>query len=106
MKVNHYSKIFFFRLGKFYEIYYDDAVLCNKILDLHWMSPDKKLHTGFPEKKLNKYISLLVTKGYTVAIIEPTETCREALQRNIETKANLTHEKILNMTFDERLDQK
>jgi DNA mismatch repair protein MSH6 len=38
LKQFHYDKIFFFRLGKFYEIFYDDAVLCNKILDLHWMS--------------------------------------------------------------------
>jgi len=43
------------------------------------MSANKKLHTGFPEKKLNKYIGLLVNKGYKVAIVEQTETCREAL---------------------------
>jgi DNA mismatch repair protein MSH6 len=59
LKQNNYDKIFFFRLGKFYEIFYDDAIICNRLLDLHWMSPSKKLHTGFPEKKLDKYISLL-----------------------------------------------
>ena len=48
LKQYHYDKIFFFRLGKFYEIFYDDAVTTNKVLDLHWMSSDKKLHTGFP----------------------------------------------------------
>ena len=106
MKQHHYDKIFFFRLGKFYEIFYDDAVLCNKILDLHWMSKDKKLHTGFPEKKLNKYVGLLVDKGYTVAIVESTETSREALARNIEQKQNLTSQGILEMSLEEKLDQK
>lgn len=54
----------------FYDVFYDDAVICNREIDLHWMSAAKKLHTGFPERKLNKYIGLMVQKGYKVAIVE------------------------------------
>ena len=56
IKEKNYDKIIFFKLGKFYEIFYNDAILCNRVLDLAWMSKDKKLHVGFPEKMLDKYI--------------------------------------------------
>lgn len=55
-KVDHFEKIFFFKLGKFYEIFFSDAIICNKLLDLNWMGGAKKLHIGFPEKVLDKYL--------------------------------------------------
>ena len=48
-----FDTIIFFKLGKFYELFYDDALIGNKILDLKWMG--KKMHAGFPEKSLEKY---------------------------------------------------
>ena len=60
MKQNNYEKIFFFRLGKFYEIFYQDAVICHEEFGMHWMSPSKKLHTGFPVMMLNKYIEIVI----------------------------------------------
>lgn len=56
IKEVNFDKIIFFKLGKFYEIFYSDAIICNKELDLAWMAKDKKLHVGFPEKMLDKYI--------------------------------------------------
>ena len=44
----HYDKIVFFKLGKFFEIFYEDAILCHKYLDLNWMGSKSKLHVGFP----------------------------------------------------------
>ena len=55
-------------MGKFYEIFYEDAVVCNKILDLNWMG--RKMHVGFPEKGLNRYVEKLVSFGYKVAVVE------------------------------------
>ena len=49
LKVDNFDKIFFFKLGKFYEIFYQDAIICQKLLDLNWMGNGKKLHIGFPE---------------------------------------------------------
>lgn len=60
LKVDNYEKIFFFKLGKFYEIFYQDAIVCQRLLDLNWMGGGKKLHIGFPEKVLDKYLEIMV----------------------------------------------
>ena len=64
------EKILLFKLGKFYEIFYHDAILCQKVLDLNWMGGAKKLHVGFPEKALDKYLAVLVARGFKVAVVE------------------------------------
>ena len=74
LKVDNFEKIFLFKLGKFYEIFFSDAIICQKLLDLNWMGGAKKLHIGFPEKVLNKYLEILVNHGFKVAVIEQTET--------------------------------
>lgn len=70
LKQDNFEKIFFFKLGKFYELFASDAILCQKILDLNWMGGAKKLHVGFPEKALDKYLATLVEQGFKVAVIE------------------------------------
>lgn len=80
------EKILLFKLGKFYEIFYHDAIICQKLLDLNWMGGAKKLHVGFPEKALDKYLSVLVKQGFKVAVIEQTETPRQLEQRVEEQK--------------------
>jgi len=72
IKKENFDKIIFFKLGKFYEIFYQDAILCHKLLDLNWMSELSKLHVGFPERSLDKYLEALVNKGLQVAVIEQT----------------------------------
>jgi DNA mismatch repair protein MSH6 len=76
IKQDHFEKIFFFKLGKFYEIFYTDAIICQRLLDLNWMGGGKKLHIGFPEKVLDKYLEKMVDHGYKVAVIEQTENPR------------------------------
>ena len=76
IKQYNLEKILFFKLGKFYEIFYHDAIVCQKVLDLNWMGGAKKLHVGFPEKALDKYLAVLVNQGFKVAVIEQTETPR------------------------------
>jgi DNA mismatch repair protein MSH6 len=41
------------------------------------MGGGKKLHVGFPEKVLDKYLAHMVNAGYKVAVVEQTETPRE-----------------------------
>ena len=84
IKQYNLEKILFFKLGKFYEIFYHDAIVCQKLLDLNWMGGAKKLHVGFPEKALDKYLSILVNHGYKVAVIEQTETPRMLEERQKE----------------------
>lgn len=45
------------------------------------MGGGKKLHVGFPEKALDKYLPIMVNHGYKVAVIEQTETPRQAEER-------------------------
>jgi DNA mismatch repair protein MSH6 len=46
------------------------------------MGGDKKLHIGFPEKVLDKYLAKMVNNGYKVAVIEQTETPKQLEERN------------------------
>ena len=62
-----------FKLGKFFEIFAEDALICNKLLDLNWMGCKTKLHVGFPEASLTKYSKVLVDHGYRVCVVEQIE---------------------------------
>ena len=81
-KSQNFDKVLFFKLGKFYEMFYDDAIIGNQILDLNWMGNDsRKLHVGFPEKALEKKAEKLVAAGFKIAVIEQTETPEEMKER-------------------------
>ena len=41
------------------------------------MGGAKKLHVGFPEKALDKYLAILVNYGLKVAVVEQTETPKQ-----------------------------
>lgn len=73
LKSNHYDCIFFFKVGKFYELYHSDAVVGVKELGFTYMGKDEHAHSGFPEKAYEKMASQLVEKGYKVARVEQTE---------------------------------
>jgi len=74
LKAENYDKLLLFKLGKFYELFYEDAILGNRLLDLNWMGSIKKYHVGFPEKALNKYLGIIVNFGYKAAVVEQMET--------------------------------
>ena len=74
IKSNNFDKIVFFKLGKFYELFYEDAFIGHKICDLKWMA--KKMHVGFPEKRLEYYANFFVEEFYQVVIVEQVETPR------------------------------
>ena len=81
IKAQMYDKICLFKLGKFYEIFFNDAIICHKLLDLAWMHEVKRLHVGFPEKLLDDYIEKLVGLGHKLVVVEQTETCKMAAER-------------------------
>ena len=70
IKAQRYDHIVFFKLGKFYEVLYNDAIVCQRLLDLQWMYGPNKLHVGFPEKNRVRYGNVLVEKGYKVTVVE------------------------------------
>lgn len=80
IKEEHQDSIVFFRLGDFYEMFYDDAVLAAKELEITLTKRDKKNDVpmcGVPYHSAHGYIEKLIEKGYKVAIAEQMENPRE-----------------------------
>ncbi len=68
--------LLFFRMGDFYEMFYDDAFIASKELEITLTTRDKKNNIpmcGVPYHSVNNYISRLIKKGYKVAICEQLE---------------------------------
>ena len=78
IKENYKDCILFFRLGDFYEMFYDDALTASRELELTLTGKNCGLDErapmcGVPFHSAESYIARLVEKGYKVAICEQTE---------------------------------
>lgn len=83
IKEQNQENILFFRLGDFYEMFFEDAVICSKELGITLTSRNKEKGqsvplAGIPYHSAAGYISKLVAKGYKVAICEQVEAASEA----------------------------
>ena len=91
IKEENSDSILFFRLGDFYEMFFDDAKLASKELELTLTGRDCGLEErapmcGVPYHSCESYIARLVQKGYKVAICEQMEDPSKAktiVQRDI-----------------------
>lgn len=83
IKNQHKDQILFFRMGDFYELFYDDAKIASKVLGLtltsrgHGTSGDVPL-AGFPYHALDSYLYKMIKAGYKVAICEQVEDPKTA----------------------------
>ncbi|MCG8604022.1 DNA mismatch repair protein MutS, partial [bacterium] len=83
IKAKHQDAILFFRMGDFYEMFFDDAKVAAEVLGLaltsraHGKSADVPL-AGFPHHSLDSYLGKMVKAGYRVAICEQLEDPRLA----------------------------
>jgi len=78
IKEKYRDTILFYRLGDFYEMFFEDAELASKELELVLTGRDCGLEDrapmcGIPYHSARNYIGRLVTKGYKVAICEQVE---------------------------------
>jgi DNA mismatch repair protein MutS len=83
IKKEHPSALLFFRLGDFYELFFDDAVLASRELQITLTSRNKEKGIavpmcGVPHHAAEGYISKLIRKGFKVAICEQVEDPRVA----------------------------
>src|ERR1700720_1155041 len=83
IKKEHPTALLFFRLGDFYELFFDDAVLAAKELQITLTSRNKEKGIaipmcGVPHHAAEGYISKLIRKGFKVAICEQVEDPRLA----------------------------
>jgi DNA mismatch repair protein MutS len=85
IKKEHPAALLFFRLGDFYEMFFEDAVVAAKELEITLTSRNKEKGLaipmcGVPYHAAEAYISKLVRRGYRVAICEQVEDPRLAKQ--------------------------
>ena len=75
IKKKHQEEILFFRMGDFYEMFYDDAKTASKILDIALTSRQNDIPMcGIPYHAAESYIARLIKSGKRVAICEQLET--------------------------------
>ncbi len=78
IKAQHKDCVLFFRLGDFYEMFFDDAVEISRELELTLTGrdcglPERAPMCGIPYHAAEGYIKRLIDKGYKVAICEQME---------------------------------
>lgn len=83
VKAEYEDAFLFFRLGDFYELFFNDAIEASNILEITLTSrdggsTDKIPMCGVPYHSAEGYIETLVSKGHKVAICEQTEDPRAA----------------------------
>ncbi|MED5620063.1 DNA mismatch repair protein MutS [Ideonella sp. BN130291] len=75
LKAEHPDALVFFRMGDFYEVFYDDARKCNRLLDITLTSRGQSggepvVMAGVPVHALEAYLAKLIKLGEAVAIAE------------------------------------
>lgn len=83
IKQQHQDCILFFRLGDFYEMFLDDALLASRELEITLTSRDggeqgKIPMCGVPYHSADSYIARLIEKGYKIAVCEQMEDPKQA----------------------------
>src|SRR3984957_7397455 len=83
VKKDHPTALLFFRLGDFYELFFDDAIVASKELQITLTSRNKEKGIavpmcGVPYHAAEGYIGKLIRKGFKVAICEQMEDARLA----------------------------
>ena len=83
IKENHPEPLLFFRVGDFYETFFDDAITASRELELTLTGKDCGLSerapmAGVPYHAVDVYVNRLIEKGYKVAICEQLEDPKTA----------------------------
>ena len=84
IKAQHQDAILFYRLGDFYEMFFDDAVTASKVLGITLTSRNSKDDEnrvplcGIPYHAVSSYLAKMIKAGFKVAICEQVEDPKEA----------------------------
>jgi DNA mismatch repair protein MutS len=109
-KQKHPDSILFFRMGDFYETFYEDAKTCSKVLGLTLTSRSKGTNpiplAGVPYHAVDGYLKKMLQAGYKVAVCEQVEdpkTAKGVIKRDvvrIVTPGTLTDDVLLTAKED------
>jgi len=91
IKEKYKDAILFYRMGDFYEMFFEDAQIASKILEITLTSRNKKDESavpmcGIPVRAIDNYIGRLINKGHKVAICEQVEdpaTAKGLVKRDV-----------------------
>ena len=86
LKEAHFKYLLFYRMGDFYELFFDDAVKASAALDITLTKRGKHMGEdipmcGVPVHAAENYLSRLISKGFKVAVCEQMENPAEAKKR-------------------------
>lgn len=86
LKADYPDALLFYRMGDFYELFFDDAVEASRALDITLTKRGKHLGEdipmcGVPVHSHDSYLSRLIRHGFKVAVCEQTEDPAEARKR-------------------------
>jgi DNA mismatch repair protein MutS len=107
IKEKHKDDVLLYRMGDFYELFFDDAELVSKALGIaitaRGTGADAYAFAGFPVHAVDRYLPRLIAQGFRVAICEQTEDPALARGKRIVERAvvevitpgTLTDEKLL-----------
>ena len=90
IKNAHKDYLIFYRMGDFYELFFDDAVIASKALDIALTKRGKLDNAdvpmcGVPFHAYESYLAKLIRQGYKVAICEQMEDPKEAKKRGAKS---------------------
>ncbi len=93
IKGEHADALLFYRMGDFYELFFDDAVAAAAALDIALTKRGKHLGEdipmcGVPVHSAEGYLLTLIRKGFRVAVCEQLEDPAEAKKRGSRSASN------------------
>jgi DNA mismatch repair protein MutS len=112
IKADHPDALLFYRMGDFYELFFDDAIKASAALDIALTKRGKHLGEdipmcGVPIHAHDAYLSKLIRKGFKVAICEQMENPAEAKKRGAKSVVHRATVRIITpgtLTEDALLD--
>jgi DNA mismatch repair protein MutS len=83
IKENYQDSLIFFRLGDFYELFFNDALVASRVLEIALTGREAGVEErvpmcGVPHHSASNYIQRLVDNGFKVAIVEQVEDPKDA----------------------------
>jgi DNA mismatch repair protein MutS len=78
LKNSHKDALLFFRLGDFYEMFYEDAKIASSVLEIALTSRQKIPMCGIPYHAAHSYLTKLLKNGFKVAVCEQVEDAKQA----------------------------
>ena len=110
IKYEHQEHLLIFRIGDFYEFFFEDAGFASKILEINLTKKSGKIDMcGFPISSLNENIKRLLKAGKSIALCEQVENV-DIGSENLENKEKIIKREVVNIitqgliTIDDVLD--